>query len=838
VQFSRLLRTLMPIACAIFLVVLELGNQAAFGQEDAPNPSMTAGAQAASAPAQQDEQSAALVRHVCSACHDLSRVTEVRETRDGWTGIVNDMRQRGAKATDDEFQKIIDYLATHLAPGSSNPTGLESPFGAVPAIRPPATPAQTPTYQSFCASCHGVAMAGGTGPSILDYVRYHDNTEVAQQIREHHTDALHELTDEQMRQVLADVRALAGTDPRMATAGYTGRRPAGAETGLTPIVITAPPANDATAARMKMMGRAPTPLVVTPHLATIALAGGRTLTGTLMAYSDFDAVLFADGKAHLLSKNGETYREKPIEPAANWLTYNGTPASWRYSPLDQINTQSVHQLSVAWMFPMPNSQRLEVTPVVADGIMYVTGWNEIFALDATTGRALWTYSEPRHPGLLSEAGSGANRGAGIQGDRVFMVTDHAHLLAFNRFTGQKLWDTAVGSITDGYSATAAPLPIGDLVVQGLAGGEEGARGMLVAVNANTGEIAWRFYTIPKRGEKAAETWKGQAIDHGCGATWQTGSYDPDLGLVYWGVGNPCPDYIGDERLGDNLYTSSVVAVSAKTGQLKWYYQFSPHDTHDWDGAQPMVLVDAIWKGRPRKLLMNGNRDGIFYVLDRTNGQVLLTSNLSTKVTWEKGFTPDGKPIVDPASIATPQGVVACPGSNGGANMPPPTYDPMTKLFYDRVADSCGVYASGEDPLSRSRWFGYGAPTEGARDTLAAILKDYPTRFYIRAMDPFTGKKVWDYRVEYGHEGLMSTAGGLVFAGSNAGGLMALDARTGAPVWHINIGQTGSQAAPMTYMVGGKQYITLAETGVIVTYALPPSGTAATKQTLTMRSGKK
>jgi alcohol dehydrogenase (cytochrome c) len=326
--------------------------------------------------------------------------------------------------------------------------------------------------------------------------------------------------------------------------------------------------------------------------------------------------------------------------------------------------------------------------------------------------------------------------------------------------------------------------------------------------------------VPKRGEKGSETWIGQAIEHGCGSTWQTGSYDPALDLVYWGTGNPCPDHNGDERRGDNLYTSSVVALNAKTGELKWHYQFSPHDTHDWDAAQPMVLVDANWQGRPRKLLLNANRNGMFYVLDRTNGEFLQATNLSTKVTWHKGFTKEGRPIVDPGSIATREGVAVCPGGSGGANMPDSSYSPVTKLFYVMMSDSCAVFAAGDDPLSGGRWFGRGSPGPQAREALNALLEGYTTNYYIRAMDPFTGKKVWDYAVPFGHEGVLSTAGGLVFAGSTAGGLRALDAKTGKPAWYINVGLTTSEASPMTYMVGGKQYIALAANGGVVAYALP------------------
>ena len=252
-----------------------------------------------------------------------------------------------------------------------------------------------------------------------------------------------------------------------------------------------------------------------------------------------------------------------------------------------------------------------------------------------------------------------------------------------------------------------------------------------------------------------------------------GLYDPQLDLIYWAIGNPCPDIAGEERIGDNLYTSSVVALAAKTGEMKWYYQFTPHDTHDWDAVQPMLLVDEMWQGKPRKLLMHGDRNGMFYVLDRTNGEFLRTANLSTKVTWHKGFTADGKPIVDPGSIATKEGIAACPAGGGGANLQAQSYNPLTKLFYARVSDSCGIFTSHDDPLGATgnRWFGRGTPSDKAREQLAALTKGYETGVFIRAMDPFSGKKVWDLPAPAGRSGVLSTAGGLIFLGGG-GGLLA------------------------------------------------------------------
>src|SRR5262245_8776346 len=508
----------------------------------------------------------------------------------------------------------------------------------VASAQQPAQPRLDGAYAARCASCHGATMTGATGPTILSYVRYHVDSELSASIRQHHASL--SLSDGDLRQVLADLRALARTNPAMATGGYTGRRGGGAGAAAA---YTPPPAPLATVAPA---AEAPAPNAaglsgMTPS--TIKMADGRARTGVLLAQGDLDATLLENGKLVLMSRDGEVYREKPIAPKADWLFYDGSLTGNRFSPLEQINVSSIKRLGPAWIFPVSRSPRLEVTPTVTDGIMYVGGWNEWYALDATTGRQIWSYAEPRHEGILSEGGAGANRGVTIAGDRAVVVTDHAHLVALNRFTGQRLWDVEMGSLLESYSATSPPLPVGELLVLGVAGGEEGARGFIDAYRASTGESVWRWYSIPKRGEPASETWIGQALEHGCGATWMPGSYDAALDLIYWAIGNPCPDIAGEERLGDNLYTSSVVALEANTGRMKWHYQFSPHDTHDWDAVQPMILADEVWQGRPRKLLIHGDRNGMFYVLDRTNGEFLLADRLSSKVTWLTGFTKEGKP---------------------------------------------------------------------------------------------------------------------------------------------------------------------------------------------------
>jgi len=403
-----------------------------------------------------------------------------------------------------------------------------------------------------------------------------------------------QLSASEQRAIAKDLRGMTGTNPSMATGGYLGARRNFGATKIEP-----------------QLDIPPKPVFI-PIQVTVKIEGGKSLSGKMMAQTDRDATLLdGSGTFHLLSRKGDVYGEKPILPKSDWLENHGDNMGNRYSRLEQINTGTVRRLAKAWELPIPTSARLQATPVAVDGILYMVGWNEIYAIDGTTGEQLWSYSEPRHEGILGEAGSGANKGAAISGDRVFMVTDHAHVLAFNRKTGAKLWDAEMGDYREGYSSSVAPLIVGDLVITGVSCGEEGCRGLLDGYEAATGKRVWRFYTIPARGEPGSETWIGQALEHGCGTTWTTGSYDPSLDLIYWGTGNPCPDNIGDERKGDNLYTSSVVALDAKTGKLRWYYQFTPHDVHDWDSTQPMALVDAIWEGKPRKLLLHVDKNGMF-----------------------------------------------------------------------------------------------------------------------------------------------------------------------------------------------------------------------------------
>jgi alcohol dehydrogenase (cytochrome c) len=640
------------------------------------------------------------------------------------------------------------------------------------------------TFENRCSLCHGSdGSGGGRAPSLVGFVRYHTDAELSSLIQDGRIERgmpSFDLSSGDLSELLVYLRSLSGSNSAMAHAGYTGVAP------------------------VKGSGRKPPP---EPHPGVLKLANGKALSGTITE-SDFSAqVLTEDGRYHLLSRDNGQYREKDLAPKQDWTSYNGEYSGNRYSTLGQINTRNVKQLSLAWLFPTV-SVRLETTPIVVDGVMYLTGWNEAYALDSTTGQQLWVYRQPHTAGLLSEAGRGTNRGMGISGDKLFMVTDNAHLLALDRRNAKKLWDVEMGAVKDGYSATGAPLVVGKLVIVGISGGEEGARGYVTAYKVDTGEQVWRFYTIPKRGEKAAETWIGNAIEHGCGATWLTGSYDQQLDLVYWTTGNPCPDFNGDERKGDNLYTNSVVALSAKTGELKWHFQFTPHDTHDWDSEEPLVLVDRMWKGRRRKLLLHADRNGFFFVLDRTDGQLLLAKSFS-KTTWASGYDIHGRPILTAENESTSRGALICPAQSGGTNWYSTSWNPGAKLFYVRSSDWCSIYKKQDEPLVENRWYGGVAPNQP------------DAQISIRALNVDTGKKTWEFPLSaFGRGGLLSTAGGLVFAGGAAGSFVALDAVSGLALWHLNFGQ-GWQASPMTYMVGGKQYVAIAGPAGIFAFSLKP-----------------
>ncbi len=528
------------------------------------------------------------------------------------------------------------------------------------------------------------------------------------------------------------------------------------------------------------------------------------LAASLQAQVSFDRLLNADKEPH------------------NWLTYSGTMMSQRYSPLTQVTPQNVRNLELQWVYQSRSLEKFEATPLVVDGIMYtVQAPNDVVAIDAVTGRVFWTYSYA--PALDARPCCGrVNRGLAILGDTLFMGTIDAHLIAIDAKNGHPLWNVTVGKSAAGYALTHAPLVVKDKVIVGTAGGEYGIRGFIAAYDAKTGKEAWRFYTIPGPGEPGHETWAGDSWKYGGGSVWVTGSYDPALNLTYWGIGNPGPDWNGDVRLGDNLYSDCVVALDADTGKLKWYYQFSPHDEFDYDSVQVPVLADLDWQGKPRKVMLWANRNGFMYALDRTTGQFLKGTPF-VKVTWANGFDEKGRPMRAPGKLPTPEGTLIFPGNQGGTNWYSPSYSPRTGLFYIPTWENySSVFIKAPVEYEEGRRFMGASPrsTIGVfRGPQQNTRKEDEGYGAVRAFDPKTGEKKWEFKMaDVTDAGILTTATDLLFSGGREGYFFALDARSGELLWKSSVG--GAIASgPMTYAVGNKQYIAVSAGSGLFVYAL-------------------
>jgi PQQ-dependent dehydrogenase (methanol/ethanol family) len=489
-----------------------------------------------------------------------------------------------------------------------------------------------------------------------------------------------------------------------------------------------------------------------------------------------------------------------------WPSYSGTLDGNRFSRLGQIDSQNVSQLRPAWVHPIPYND-LETTPLVADGVMYVTGPNQLYALNARSGSQIWSWVRPRSSAgeISGDAAKGANRGAALLGDHIFLLTDNAHLVSLNRLTGAVQWEVVLPEKPGRYGGTSAPLVIGNLVVAGISGADEGVRGFVVAYDAATGKQAWRFYTVPAAGEPAAKTWKNSADPQG-GSTWTTGSYDVESQTLYLSVGNPYPDTDGDQREGDNLYTNSDIALNAATGKLRWYFQYTAHDLHDWDANQPIVLVDTPFHGKPRKLLLHANRNGFLYILDRTNGRFLQGSALVKKLTWASGLDSKGSPILVPGNTPTAGGTKTCPAVRGATNWYSTSYNPNTRLYYVMTVEDCTLYRKAHDG-------GYGRIDDPS---------DPPLKI-LRAFSLDDGKVAWELPLpgppERNYAGVLSTAGNLVFYVETSGGFAAAEASTGQQLWHFEANQP-TRGSPMTYTVNGQQYVAIASGSNILSFALP------------------
>jgi len=528
----------------------------------------------------------------------------------------------------------------------------------------------------------------------------------------------------------------------------------------------------------------------------------------------------------------------------NWLTYSGSYAGIRFSPLNQINTSNVKNLQMKWVYhpiymkTANNQSKMENTPLVVDGIMYTGTALEAVALDAVTGRMYWKLPHPLDPKAYYNAYE-VNKGMAIAGDTLFWATVDCHLLAIDTKTGHVIWDVEMAKWQKGYQYNVAPLVVRNMVILGPATNEAGANCWVSAYDIKTGKELWRFWTAPTSADQPeAKTWTGESWKHGGSPIWNGGAYDPETNLTFWGTGNPNPGWNGDPRTpGDNLYSASVIALDADTGKLKWHYQFTPGDEYDWDSTQVPVLVDMDWQGRPRKVMLWANRNGFFYVLDRTTGEFLLGKNF-VKQNWNLGFDKNGRPIKDPKRWPKPMGgILIEPGNQGGTNWYPPSYSPLTKLFYIPAWENSGGNSPKGDPgtwVEGQRYTGTGMDRRGPRSPATAAqaaarrrargIPNYKTEDEgygaIRAIDPKTGDKEWDFKmVSYTENGVLSTAGDLVFGGGMEGNFVALNARTGELLWHANLGGPNA-SGPISYAVNGKQYIVGTGEGVLYAFALP------------------
>ena len=554
---------------------------------------------------------------------------------------------------------------------------------------------------------------------------------------------------------------------------------------------------------------------------TVEMTDGRKIEGLQLGEGFVDLQIRTDDeKIHLLRRSGDKFRE--VTSQVDWPQYNGDPRGNRYTTMTQINKTNVTRLAPRWILAYPASfggrgsggpppappTRLQMTPVVVGGIMYVSNVNDCIALDAGSGRQLWRFSRPRTAGLLQAPG--INRGVAIQGDKVFLETDNAHVLAMDRFTGRQLWEATIADASQNYFATSAPLAAGNLVVTGVAGGEHGANGVVVAFDQATGKEAWRFNAVPNPGEPGAETWKGKERAHGGAPTWFTGSYDPELDTVYWPTGNPAQEYNGDERPGDNLYSDCILALDRKTGKLEWHYQFTPHDLWDWDSTETAVLVDAPWHGAPRKLLLHADRNGFYYVFDRADGKLLLAKQFLRKVTWASGIGPDGRPIKLPNQEPSESGTFVCPSQDGATNWYSPSFNPQTGMYYVQTNEKCSIYTKRDQP----EW----TPGQSYLGGSQRNAPEPPPQRILRAIDYQTGAIKWEIPQPGAAEtwgGTLTTASGLVFFEEETGAFVAADAKTGEVLWSFDANASNWHASPMVYQFDGKEYIAIVSGGNII-----------------------
>ncbi len=513
----------------------------------------------------------------------------------------------------------------------------------------------------------------------------------------------------------------------------------------------------------------------------------------------------------------------PKEPQ-NWMTYWGDLAGTHFSSLTEITTANVKDLQAQWMAPMAGEGQIQATPLEVDGIIYTTGpiggasagSTTVLALDAKTGKQIWSYNRPQKVRNQYE-NNRVNRGVSILDNRLFVGTLDAALVALDVHTGKQLWEVQLADTKSGYELTAPPLVVKDKIVTGISGGEFGIRGFIEAYDPATGKKLWHFNAIPGPGEFGNDTWDGDSWQHGSGGTWMPGTYDPELNTLYWTVGNPGPNINGDMRKGDNLFTCSVIALDPDTGTRKWHYQFTPNDTHDWDSNEDTILVDRMWHGQQRKLLLHADRNAVFYVLDRVTGK-MLSATPFVRASWVKDWDANGRPNFADGWRATTEGVSVYPSLGGGTNFQAPSYSPKTGWYYLVYHDSPGNFSSGPQPYEAGRQYqgrgnggGFGGTAAGAQPNTQGVM----------AIDPETGKVQWKFELSSAAlpPGLVATAGNVVFTSTSEGYFIGLDAVSGKLLWRYYTGGPLA-SSPVSYAVDGRQYVAVSGPGALFSFALP------------------
>jgi alcohol dehydrogenase (cytochrome c) len=522
-------------------------------------------------------------------------------------------------------------------------------------------------------------------------------------------------------------------------------------------------------------------------------------------------------------------------PTDAWPTHHGDYSGRRYSTLKQIDTRTVRNLTLAWIYRANTSQggaqiggegpegptpgggmaafgglAIKSTPLLVNGVLYFSAPDHAWAVDARTGRELWHFFWRTRGGIHI-----GNRGVGMYGEWLYFLTPDNYFVSLEAATGKERWHKEIASIKREYFSTAAPIIIRNHVILGVGGDSLDVPGYLESRDPETGEVQWRWYTTPRAGEPGSETWPDEySAAHGGGMPWIPGTYDPELNLYYFGTGNANPVLAGQSRAGDNLWTCSIVALNPDTGKMAWYFQATPHDTHDWDSAQVPILIDGVIDGKPRKLIAQANRNGHFFVLDRTNGKHLVTAPMVDSLNWTKGIDAKGRPIPNPAKDASVPGTLVSPTTDGVTNWPPPSYSPDTGLFYVGTHEAFSVfYLTDTDPRPQ----GWGA-AERRVGSLGSSLK---------AIDYRTGKARWSHPLAMsaggaagGPTGLLSTAGGLLFGNDGAGNFVAYDAATGKPLWHAGLGANTSNG-PQTFLLDGRQYVVVGAGDSLFAFTLQP-----------------